>query len=200
MSFNQGAIMTKRVLVLVGNPKDKSFSNHLGQVYVNEAKKHCEVRLFRLCDMEFNPDLVLGYDDKQELEPCLLAFQQALEWSEHLVIITPIWWGAIPAKLKGLFDRTFLPNFAFKYQTGKSMPIKLLKGKTSRLILTMDTPPWYYWLVQGAPGLRQLKTATLAFCGFTSIKSNMLGPIINSSDAARDKWIKAIAHLGQRAK
>ncbi|WP_445945649.1 NAD(P)H-dependent oxidoreductase [Shewanella sp.] len=192
--------MSKRVLVLVGNPKDKSFSNHLAKVYVNEAEKHCEVRLFRLYDMEFNPDLVLGYDDKQELEPCLVQFQQALVWSEHLVIITPIWWGVIPAKLKGLFDRTFLPNFAFKYQAGKSIPIKLLKGKTSRLIMTMDTPPWYYWLVQGAPALKQLKTATLAFCGFKSVKSNMLGPIINSSEAARDKWIKAIAQLGQAAK
>lgn len=192
--------MTKRVLVLAGNPKDKSFSNHLANVYADAAKKHFEVRLIKLSEMTFNPDLAAGYDEKQDLEESLIAFQQALTWSDHLVIITPIWWGAIPAKLKGLIDRTFLPNFAFKYESGKTIPKKLLKGKTSRLIMTMDTPPWYYRLVQGAPALKQLKIATLAFSGFTSIKSNMLGPIISATEPAKAKWVSDIAKLGEYAK
>lgn len=192
--------MTKRVLVVVGNPKSNSFCHHLADSYANAAKKHCEVRLVKLSEMEFNPDLVVGYDSEQSLEAPLLAFQQALAWSNHLVIITPIWWGALPAKLKGLFDRTFLPNFAFKYQTGKSIPKKLLHGKSARLILTMDTPPWYYWVVQGAPALKQLKITTLKFCGFTSVKSNMLGPIISSSEQDRAKWVSTITQLGRLGK
>ena len=49
-----------------------------------------------------------------------------------MVIFTPIWWGALPAKLKGLIDRTFLPGFAFQYEEGKLMPKQLLKGRTAR--------------------------------------------------------------------
>ena len=192
--------MTKRVLILAGNPKEQSFSNHLADVYANAARKNFEVRLLKLSEMKFNPDLAVGYNDKQDLEESLEAFQKSLVWSDHVVIITPIWWGAIPAKLKGLIDRTFLPDFAFKYEPGKSTPKKLLGNKTSRLVMTMDTPPWYYWLVQGAPALRQLKTATLKFCGFKSVRSKMLGPIISSTEESKAKWVSAIAKLGEFAK
>lgn len=192
--------MTKRILVLAGNPKPKGFSNYLAEVYAKAAEPDFEVRLVRLSEMQFDPNLSLGYDDEHPLEQVLLSFQESLLWADHLVIFTPIWWGSLPAKLKGLIDRTFLPNFAFEYTSGKSTQTKLLKNKTSRVFMTMDAPPWYYKLFQGAPAVKQLKTATLKFCGFKSVKTNMYGPIINSKDKAKDKWIKQVVKLGEQAK
>ena len=32
----------------------------------------------------------------------------SLTWAEHVVLILPMWWGGLPAKTKGLFDRTLL--------------------------------------------------------------------------------------------
>lgn len=54
----------------------------------------------------------------------------------------------MPARLKGLLDRTLLSGFAFQYVKGKAQPLRLLAGKTARLLLTMDSPVWYYrwWL------------------------------------------------------
>ncbi|MEF1337492.1 NAD(P)H-dependent oxidoreductase, partial [Vibrio rotiferianus] len=69
-------------------------------------------------------------------EPDLLRFQELVLWAEHIVIITPVWWGTVPAKFKGIVDRVFLPNFAFKYTEGNMFPEKLLSGRSSELFIT----------------------------------------------------------------
>lgn len=191
--------MKKRVLVLAANPKKESFINYLAETYANSAENKHEVRLVRLADMEFNLDLSGGYSEEYAMEASLKSFQASIEWCEHLVVFTPIWWGALPAKLKGLIDRTFLPGFAFQYEQGKLMPKKLLKGRTARIVMTMDTPPWYYFMIQGAPAIRQLKNATLKFVGFKSVKSKMVGPIISSTRDSRSKWVEEISKLGHSA-
>lgn len=188
--------MSKRVLVLAANPKKDSFISSLAEAYVNSAKKNHQVELIKISDMAFNIDLCGGYDEESPLEDSLKSFQAYLQWCDHLVIVTPIWWGALPAKLKGLIDRTFLPGFAFQYEKGKSIPKKLLKGKTARIVMTMDTPPWYYFLIQGAPAIKQLKVTTLEFVGFNCVKSKMIGPIISSTKESRIKWINDMSKLG----
>jgi len=191
--------MSKRVLVLAANPKKDSFVSYLAETYARSAEKQHDVQLLELSGMDFNLDLSGGYDDEHVMEESLKSFQTSIEWCEHLVIFTPIWWGALPAKLKGLIDRTFLPGFAFQYEKGKLIPQKLLQGRTARIVMTMDTPPWYYCVIQGAPAIRQLKTATLKFVGFKSVKSKMIGPIISSTTQSRAKWLNQVSKLGYAA-
>jgi len=191
--------MSKRVLVLAANPKKDSFTSSLAEAYASSAQKKHEVQLLKISDMEFNLDLSGGYAEEGSMEDSLKSFQASLEWCEHLVIFTPIWWGSLPAKLKGLIDRTFLPGFAFKYEKGKLIPKKLLQGKTARIVMTMDTPPWYYFLIQGAPAIKQLKATTLKFVGFNSVKSKMIGPIISSTKESRSKWVDDVSKLGHAA-
>ena len=191
--------MSKKVLVLSANPKKDSFAGHLADSYVASASKNFDVQLFKLADMAFDPNLSEGFEDGQFLEKPLVLFQEALKWCDHLVIITPIWWGTLPAKLKGLIDRTFLPGFAFQYEEGKAFPKKLLPGKTARIVMTMDTPPWYYRWVQRAPAVHQLNITTLKFVGFTSVKSMMVGPVISSTELARNQWIASVSRLGETA-
>lgn len=191
--------MSRRVLVLAANPKKESFTGFLAETYANSAEEKNEVRIIKLSELDFNIDLSGGYSEEHALEDSLKSFQASLEWCEHLVIFTPIWWGALPGKFKGLIDRTFLPDFAFKYETGTLIPKKLLRGRTARIVMTMDTPPWYYYLIQAAPALRQLKGATLKFVGFESVKSNMIGPIISSTKETRSKWVNRVSKLGYSA-
>jgi len=92
-----------------------------------------------------------------------------------------------------------LPGFAFQYEKGNVFPKKLLKGRTARIVMTMDTPPWYYFVIQGAPAIRQLKAATLKFVGFKSVKNKMIGPIIGSTTKSRSKWLNDVSKLGYAA-
>ena len=73
----------------------------------------------------------------------LYDIEQAREdilWAEHLVVQYPTWWASTPALLKGFFDRTLVPGFAYRYRdTGRGWD-KLLAGRSARLLVTMDAP------------------------------------------------------------
>ena len=191
--------MGKRILILNGNPKPDSLCSGLAAAYGDAAAASHEVRLVALAQLGFESDLHAGYDRDQPLEPDLHTFQQNLLWAQHLVLVAPVWWGGVPARLKGLIDRTFLPGFAFRYEKGQVWPTQLLKGKTATLLLTLDTPPWYYRLLQGAPAVRQLDTATLAFSGFKPVRHHLFGPVIHADDARRQRWLDKAQVLGTRA-
>lgn len=191
-------MVTKRILVLSGNPKQSSFSGQLAHSYAEAASKHHDIRFHNIAEMNFDANLHEGYQRNISLEPDLIEFQQSIQWANHLVITTPIWWGALPAKFKGVFDRTFLPGFAFKYEEGKTLPNKLLTGKSARIVMTMDTPTWYYRHFQGAPALKQLKITTLQFCGFNKVRNNMFGPIIGANSAKREQWLATMTRLGRQ--
>ncbi|CAI8889367.1 NAD(P)H-dependent oxidoreductase [Pseudomonas neuropathica] len=183
--------MSKRMLVILGHPSTDSFCGALSETYVQAAKDagH-EVRLLRLDALEFDPVLHEGYNKVQPLEPDLLQAQADITWAEHLTFVYPIWWGGIPALLKGFVDRIFLPGFAFKYREGKAFPDKLLKGRTAHLLVTMDTPYWYYKWIYGMPGLNQMRKTTLEFCGIKPLKTLTFGPILGSKPNQRDAWLE----------
>ncbi|MEG5058562.1 NAD(P)H-dependent oxidoreductase [Microcoleus sp. A2-C5] len=72
--------------------------------------------------------------------------------------------GTMPALMKGFFNRTLLPNFAFKYRQDSPMWDKLLANSTAQLLVTMDTPSWFYRWVFKMPGHEQMKRTILGFC------------------------------------
>lgn len=190
-----------KILVFLGNHKIKSFGQALADAYEKGAKAggH-EVRRMNLRDMKFDPVFIEGYDKPQELEPDLVKAQENITWADHLVFIYPNWWMSFPAKFKGFFDRTFLPDFAFKYVKGKMMPEKLLKGKSARLLVTMATPPMMYYLMFGSPGHKIIKKGILKFCGINPVRISNIGSLRKSSDEKRAKWLKMAEDLGKKGK
>lgn len=188
--------MGKRVAVIVGHPAADSWCGALADSYAAAARAggH-EVRMVHLAQLDFDPSLHAGYRQIQALEPDLLAAQATVTWAEHLVIAYPIWWGSVPALLKGFLDRILLPGFAFKYRPGKAFPEQLLRGRSAQLLVSMDTPPWYFRWVYRMPGIVQLKKTTLEFCGIAPVKVAAFGPLISSSPALRASWLVKAARL-----
>lgn len=183
--------MGKRILLILGHPSGTSFCAALAERYVQSAiDAGHEVRQLRLGELDFDPVLREGYRQIQALEEALSVTQSNILWAEHLTLVYPIWWGGIPALLKGFFDRVFLPGFAFKYRKGKAFPDKLLKGRTAHLLVTMDTPPWYYRWFYRMPGLHQVRKTTLEFCGIKPLRTLTFGPVLGSSDHQRKAWLR----------
>ncbi|MGG4202856.1 NAD(P)H-dependent oxidoreductase [Paenibacillus jamilae] len=190
--------MSKKILVIQGNPVAGSYGEALAQSYVKGAKAAgAEVRLLQLSALDFNPNLLGGYRNKLPLEPDLIQAQESIKWAEHLVFVFPIWWGSLPALMKGFIDRTFMPGFAFKYQKGKPLPDKLLKGRTARLITTMDGPHWYYRFFQGQPVHRMMKDSTLHLCGVKPVHSTTIDLMNKLSDQQRNDWLSKVEQLGR---
>lgn len=189
----------RRVLVITGHPSDQTFGYALAEAYAEKVvEKGHEVRFLRLDQLKFDPILHGGYRTAQVLEPDLQAAQGSMLWADHLVFAYPVWWGSVPALMKGFVDRTFLPGFAFRYSTGNRFPLQLLKGRSAHLLVTMDTPPWYFRWGYGAPALRQMKKTTLAFCGIRPIRSLLVGPVLGSSQARRVVWLRKARTLAAR--
>lgn len=191
----------KNILIINGHPDKNSFCFALAENYKKGVEMNgTECKLVHLIDLEFNPILTYGYRVVSTLEPDLKKMQQAILEADHLVIVYPNWWGTYPALLKGFIDRVFLPNFAFKYLENSPLPAKLLKGKTARIIVTMDTPKWYYWLINKSPGHNSMKKAILEFCGIKPVKITVFSGIKSSDEAKRKKWLEEVEELGKNQK
>lgn len=191
----------KKILIINGHPDNESFCHQLASSYLKGAlQSGASCELMNLFDLRFDPVLHHGFRKRTDLEPDLLEAQQKIKEANHLVLVYPTWWGTYPALLKGFIDRVFLPKFAFKYRDNSPFWDKLLKGKTARLIVTMDSPRWYNWLVYRNAGHISMKKAILEFCGIKPIKVTAFAPIKSSNDPQRNKWLITVEKLGQKLK
>ncbi len=191
----------KKILIINGHPDKSSFCFALAESYKKGADTNGEgCRLVHLIDLKFNPILTYGYRVVSELEPDLVQMQQDILHADHLVFVYPTWWGTYPALLKGFIDRVFLPNFAFKYHKDSPFWDKLLKGKTARIITTMDSPVWYYWLMYKSAGHNAMKRATLEFSGIKPVRITTFAPLKSSDLMSRKKWIEEVEILGKNQK
>lgn len=192
----------KKIFVFVGNPDSNSLCGALASAYIDgaQAAGH-SVEVMHIDDMKFDPILHKGYKVIQQLEPDLITFQNHIRAADHIVIVYPNWWGTMPALLKGLFDRTWIPHFAFIYYKegwlGRlHLWDKLLRGKTARLIVTTNSPPFLLWLVMGDV-THTIKSNILRFAGI-SVSTTMFGPSERESDIVRARWLAKARAFGSR--
>jgi NAD(P)H dehydrogenase (quinone) len=193
--------MKKRILVILGHPSHDSFCAAIAHSYLEGATvAGHDVQRMSLGDLRFDPVLHNGYSTVQELEPDLVTAQSAITWAQHIVFVYPIWWGAMPAVLKGFIDRVFLPGFAFKFREGSVFWDRLLSGRSAHLFVTMNTPPWYYRWVYRMPGHNQMKRTVLEFSGIKPVTITSIGPIRGSSQEKRTVWLEQANKHGQQVK
>ncbi|UCJ15963.1 NAD(P)H-dependent oxidoreductase [Pseudomonas sp. MM211] len=189
----------KRILMIIGTPKNDSLCHSLAEAYALGARTEGHVvRQIHLGAISFDPVLHEGYTQSQTLEPDLLEAQRQIHWAQHLVFVYPVWWGGLPALLKGFFDRVLLPGFAFKYRSDSQLWDKLLSGRTADLLVTQDTPSWYFRWIYGAPAHRQMKRTILGFCGIKTRRLAEFSPVRPSSETQRQNWLRRAEQLGSR--
>ena len=192
----------KKIVILLGHPdNERIFSKDLADAYETRARAagH-EVKRFNLSEMQFDPILHKGYKVIQGLEPDLKALQDAIRWGDHLVLVYPLWWSSTPALLKGLFDRMWLPAFAFHMRKRKDGTQalgwkKLLKGKTARVIVLSGSRPLFVRLMFGNY-THEVTRGILGFAGFR-VSQTLVGPTEGASDAWRAKWKERVGRMGE---
>ena len=192
----------KRIFILLGHPDSTAtFSGEVALLYETAAKAagH-EVRRLNVGDLRFDPILHKGYKEIQPLEPDLLKFQEMVAWCDHLVIVYPNWWCTMPALLKGVFDRSWLPGFCFsmrKNREGKQTIgwKKKMKGKTARVFVLSGSHPFLIWMVFG-DYTNEIKMGILWFAGF-KVKISRVGPTDQAPEWLKNIWRRQAARLGR---
>lgn len=188
----------KNILIIDGHPNPNSFCAAITEAYLKGAiASGAKTDTIIIRDLNFNPVLQHGYQKRSELENDLVLAQEKIRKADHLVFVHPVWWGGLPAQLKGFIDRTFLPGFGFKYKENSPWWDKLLTGKSAHIITTLDFPYWYYRFVYARPSINQLKKSTLEFCGISPVKVNTFGPIRNSTEEFRKKILLKAEKMGR---
>ena len=191
--------VAKNVLVILGHSGHNSFSGALADAYAEAARAAGHtVRVLRLADLNFDPLLHGSNPHHQPLEPDLLAAQDSMAWAQHMAWVFPVWWGGVPALLKGFLDRTFTSGYAFKFNAGSPFPVPLLKGRTAHLLVPLDTPPWYFRWFYRMPAIHQMRKTTLEFCGIQVRKTLLMGPVNSSTTERRKQWLGQAQALAGR--
>ncbi len=189
--------MAKKIFILIGHPDKESFNKNLAYAYADGAReKGHEVRVVGLSDLVFDPILHHGYREIQELEPDLKKVQEDIKWCDHFVVLYPSWWSTMPALLKGMFDRMWLPGFAFKFHPSGLWWDGLLKGRSARVFVTSDAPPIFTRIIFGDT-TNEIRRGILWFAGF-SVSVKKIGPVKKISEEKKQKWYARLKKWGSK--
>ena len=80
---------------------------------------------------------------------------------------------------------------------GLANAIKVFKGRSARIVVTMGMPGLFYRLVYRAHSVKSLQRNILAFCGVAPVRTTVIGTI--ESRRGRTRALAAMAALGRRA-
>ena len=188
--------MSTRIFIFVGHPRETSLSHGMADAFQRGAESQgAEIRRMHLSEMNFDPDLTEGYHSRKTLEPCLETWRENLLWCTHTCWAYPVWWGGMPAKMKGVIDRAFLPGFAMRYHDSGPWWDKLLTGRSADLLLTSDGPAWFDQIAYGRPAKNQAVRAVMKFSGIKPVRTLQVGTVKTAKDTKIQAWLKkAHAH------
>jgi len=188
----------KKIFIINGNPKSHSLCRSLAMQYLagTQSAGH-ETRLLNIAD--FDPALTEKHAGSRPGVMGISEVQQSIKWADHLVFVYPNWWAMMPAALKGLLDSVLQAGFAFSFDLKSGVLSKLLRGKSARLLITMDTPRWWYRLAFRNGGPVLMRRAVLAFCGVRTVGVSQFEPTYKADSRLRERWLAKAYSLGCKA-
>lgn len=194
----------KKIVILIGHPDSgATLSRELAEIYKDAAKANGhKVKVIKLGELDFDPILHKGYKKIQKLEPDLIKVQEAINWCDHFVVIYPNWWSTMPALLKGMFDRMWIPGFAFNYYKGGvlghfNLWKRRMHGKTARVFVLSATQPFFIWMLFG-DYTNEIKMGILWFSGFKT-RVSRFGPSEKAPEWLKNSWFRKVQKLGHLA-
>jgi NAD(P)H dehydrogenase (quinone) len=187
------------VLVIDGHPNGQSLGRALSDAYEAGARRAgALVERLDLRDLQFDPVLRAGFAKEQALEPDLLRARAMIERAGHVAWEFPMWWASPPALVRGFVDRLFLPKWAFAYERDSALPKRLLAGRSARVIVTMDSPWWWYALAYKRSIHGAFVNGTLSFCGFSPVQTRTIHKVRAMSAREIAAHIAAVGEDGSR--
>jgi putative NADPH-quinone reductase len=188
------------IAIIDGNPikGERTYAHALAIAYKRgaEAGGHT-AEIITLAALDFDPILHIGYTVEQAHEPELASAYAKIKAADHLVIIFPLWLGDMPALLKGFLERLLQPDLIEPAKKGEF--VKLLDGKSARVIVTMGMPEVFYRFYFRAPALKVLRYHILEFMGVKPVHFTIHGRIANVTDETRRQWLSEAEDLGRDA-
>jgi putative NADPH-quinone reductase len=192
--------MSKRILIIQGHPdpRPERLCRALAAAYADAAQAAGnEVRSIDVAALDF--PLLATQEEwaKSEPPPAIAAAQQDIAWAEHIVIVYPLWLGAMPALLKGFLEQALRPGFAISWEGGAKGWGKLLAGRSARIIVTMGMPGLVYRWFFRAHSLKSLERNILKFVGIKPVRETLIGMVGALDERKTGRWLEKMRALGR---
>ena len=189
----------RRVLVIDAHPDPDPghFVHALAREYARAADvAGHEVLLMEVGRLDFPMIRKPAEWMEGEAPPVIVRAQNDIEWADHVVILYPLWLGDVPALLKAFLEQVMRPGFALEYRT-TGLPLKLLEGRSARVVVTMGMPAFFYRLVYSANSLKSLERNILKLVGFKPVEHTIVGGVQEAK--RREQALAEMRELGAKA-
>jgi putative NADPH-quinone reductase len=191
---------SRRILIIQGHPDRDGghFCHALGDRYESGARARArDVRRVDVARLDFPLLRSKEEWDAGVVPTALAAVQQDIVWADHLVLIFPLWLGDMPALFKGFLEQVARPGFAIGKPAQKG-DMKLLRGRSARIVVTMGMPALLYRWYFGAHAIRSLERNILRFVGVAPVRRSLIGLVEGMDARRRTRWLAAIERLGAK--
>lgn len=128
-----------------------------------------------------------------EMRADAAALQQRLDAADHLVLIFPVWWMAMPASTKGFLDRVLAKGYAFdEPKLGGALRGRLtrLRGVSVISVMTTDDALYRWWF--GRPAHRILGRGTFRLIGIRRFRHFSIGRSTQRGAPSRERALAGI--------
>lgn len=106
------------ITIVYCHPYDKSFNHNILEAITKQYTAFGqEYDVINLYNEDFNPVLDTAnlalYSKGETNDEKVRRYQKVLENTRHIIFMFPIWWGMMPAMLKGFIDKVFLKGIVY---------------------------------------------------------------------------------------
>jgi putative NADPH-quinone reductase len=151
------------------------------------------VRELVIADLKFNPNKIFNQNNAPA-EPDLLQAINMLKWATHIAIFCPVYKDSINARIKGFFDRIFMPDQVFIGASGR-MDINF-GGKSARIISILDEPAWDDWQKNQRPTYLAIKKVILEKRQIKPVHTSTIGHLYSLENEYSKKWMQKLHSFG----
>lgn len=183
-----------KTLIIYAHPDIEGHCSHI----LDETRKQLEIKKieYEVIDLyAIRYDPILNEDELKNKRSTdqTLEIQQKISETDKLIFIYPIWWGSMPAMMKGFFDKTLNSGFAYKFNS-LGIPKGLLKEKKAIVFTTSGSPVTISRFFLGNRFQNGVKIDILGWCGVNT-KVYQIGRCIKWNDD-RMPEVKSIVNNG----
>ena len=184
------------VLVVFSHPNPESFTRAIvGNLEKGLNEGGHQVDIVDLYGIGFDPVLKMRDLRGEAIPDDVLEHQERISKSEVIFFVHPIWWGGMPAMLKGYLDRVFTMGFA--YGMGETGPEGKLSDKRVVIVRTTSLSEDSY----RQSGVEDLISNMLVFkfqvvCGVKDLEQHVFYGVPSATDEVRKGYLDKAREIG----
>lgn len=189
------------ITVIEGHPFAHSFGRALCDAYIEGAlSAGHDVRKLDIRDLQIPSRHRYGLLPHLSYNPEQDLIRDCIAWSDHLVVVNPIWLGPHNYGLKSFFERNILTTLSHYEQSLSYDPTELPTARSARLVLAGDDRTVKHRSLHRQLSISLMQNLCLSYCGSQHFDVTSINRVQKLSPEERSSILQQITKLGTEAR